>query len=164
MSRSYGVKLLIVFVGVLAEVASRLCGRLRVAELSAEPFSFCFCVDRVSVCARIDDKGFRILPLGPEATLRIAFKDAGSAVKVFLGVVSIPKAFAQGWMWVEGPIEQAVAVTRFFERFEAVLFPYYPFRYLFRGKPSFSFRRVTLRVLLYASCLLVPFIMPLRWK
>lgn len=158
------MKLVLVFVAVLSELASRLCGRLRADALSASPFSFSLVAPGACLNARIDSSGFRALPSDAQVDLKIHFKSAKVALFVFLGLVSIPTAFAQGWMWVEGPIEQAVAVTRFFERFEAVLFPYYLFRHLYRGRPSFSARRLGLRLILYLAVFLVPFIMPLRWK
>ncbi len=158
------MKLVLVFVAVLSELASRLCGRLRADALSSPSFNFSMVASGAHVSARIDNGGFKVLPSGAHVDLKIHFKSAKVALFVFLGLVSIPTAFAQGWMWVEGPVEYAVAVTRFFERFETVVFPYPVFRHLYRGKPPFSVRRLGLRILLYLSVFVVPFIMPLRWK
>ena len=129
------------FVVVLAEFASRHCQRLRPSSLGVAGFTCEFQVPGISPVA------FN-LGEGP-SKVKIIFRDANVAFKVFSGMMSIPVAFGAGWMRVEGPIELAVAVTRFFERFEAILFPYPLFPHLYRGKPGVSLRRLLFRIVLY---------------
>lgn len=131
------------FVRELTLFAVSRCSRLRAESFGVEPFVCTFVVPGA---------GELQFPVGGKSgpcSLKIGFRSFSIAVKLFLGLRSVPVAFAEGWMYVDGPVEQAVALTRFFERFESVVFPYPLFPHLYRGRPRFSFRRLGLRILLY---------------
>lgn len=84
----------------------------------------------MSYCSKLDPSSFGVhgflcefvipgtpsafLDFGGSEKVKIIFRDAKIALKVFTGLKSIPEAFGEGWITVEGPIEYGVVVTKFF--------------------------------------------------
>lgn len=120
--------------------ASRFIKNLKTESLGIKGFCVEFFIPQV---------GTATLKLGDHERVRIIFRDKTVALKVFMGLKSIPEAFGEGWIRVEGPVELATCVTMFFEIFESIVFPYTLFKHLYRGRPKPSLERLVFRLLIY---------------
>lgn len=135
--------LIINYISVVFELllfASKFVKSLKVENLGIKGFWVEFYIPQV---------GTTTLKFGNQRYVRIIFRDKAIALKVFTGLKSIPEAFGEGWIKVEGPVELATCITMFFEIFESIVFPYLLFKHLYRGKPKSSLRRLIFRVLIY---------------